>query len=85
MEITVPVTLLNGRVEHMPLDHLYAHRGHYDLHFNRRGNLRHAAVKARATLAPLTHDGESFRQHLDNGIVWSLRGVRGSFTPSAAV
>lgn len=83
MQENIPVQLPSGRVEYHDPAVIFANRGHYILSFNKRGNLRRAIVKVRSELAPLTHAGESFRQHLDSGIVWALRGTRGSKTESA--
>lgn len=74
----IRLTRTNGRAEFVDVQYLYINRGHFILKFNKRGHLRSAREKHRSTLAPLTHDGESFRQSLDAGKVWALRGTRGS-------
>lgn len=82
MTEAIPVRMLDGRTTYLPTEHVMAHSHHFNIHTNRRGHVRHAEVKARQSLVPLTHRGESFQQALDTGIVWALRGVVGSTTQS---
>ncbi len=74
----IPLQWASGQVEFIDAATLWIHQYHFILKFNKRGNLRRAFEKPRDTLAPLTHDGEGFRQALNSGFVFALRGTRGS-------
>jgi hypothetical protein len=66
------------------LDELNANAAHYLIHRNRRGHIRYAIRKERMSLSPLSRRGESFRQLLEAGPVWALRGTPGSERATAA-
>lgn len=73
----IPLQWCSGKVEYVDYVFLWLNRGHFTLKFNKRGNLRRAFEKPRTSLAPLSHDGEGFRQALNVGFVFALKGTPG--------
>jgi len=67
------------------LDYLLSNLGHFHIRINKRGNIKHAIRKERIALSPLANDGTGFRQMLDAGPVWALKGTPGSGKAQAAV
>jgi len=55
--------------------------GHWHLTHNRRGHLRCAIERTRASLQPLSNDGTAFEQELPSGRIWALKGTSGSGKP----
>lgn len=65
-------------MEQLDEEYVLLHASHFNLKFNRRGHLKSATRKQRISLQPLSNNGEGFRQLIDSGPVWALRGTPGS-------
>lgn len=77
-EQLIPIQDGTHVIARMPLEWLTEHQHYYRLKYNKRGNLQRAFVRDRRELSPLSNRGVSFEQRLSTGVVWALRGVRGS-------
>jgi hypothetical protein len=76
---TIPVQLPSGKIAQMNVSDVLANASRFELRYNKRGNLRFAAMKDR--LQPttvLSNDGSAFLQQLPSGSTWALTGVTGS-------
>lgn len=77
---TVTLRAASGRTidPACPWSYVVANMGHFDAKPNKRGNITTVYFKERSSLAPLSRAGESYREHLPAGVVWSLRGTSGA-------
>ena len=82
MQENTEITLRNSSghiVGSIHIEYLIQNQGHFEVKWNKRGNIKYAIRKERNSLQPLSNDGESFLQSLKcGGAVWALIGTPGA-------